>query len=1118
MSNIFEGMTNLYSLSKTLRFELKLQTSHKELQKVKDGEIENDTNFMIQLCKDIYEFLHIYTNSWKQIWYRKDAIRRFFPDYYNKKPFDDGKKWYIIANDNPINDVWLKVYWDQWIMKWIYNILSELYMKNEHWNEEGALVDSVFKKRSYILECFQSLANRELLWFFIRIVNDVYLDHKWWTSEILKLQKYIERIESGLQSVMHWLRCAQSVGLKLENFTFNFFTHQKSSRLYKDDIKKLEDRRVSLSSKLNELAWLGQNTEKSKIANDMKDEILKFNTNKNKWVYYKIDDSKSLQEIKDDMKQFKAEQKILFMKYLDQDKEWKKCPEEYINNNPKHLELYTCKYTNRNVLYNLKDSDYTKIWEDTWKIKLYAEDFDKNKSSLELIKTQRWWQISKASYFKNFCKVLKYISSLAWKENAEVRAMKKEKIISQQLYHRACLSKKWQDVLLHTFDIDDIDRWQNVYRKILNYSANEEWESIYVLTSLTFRALYKLCHKKWGSFLNKSLLDVLDDSFMHFKNWKKIRILKNIDDLGVEDQIAFYKDVLLKQSTIILQPNLGQEQKENLIEEMFDWVQTIKDLDIAIKKYCYTWKKYYIPVWLRAEIKKQGNTYVLVNEKIKRPQNKWYYNDWLEFYHNIDNPWSRFLTRLNPEWGIRYISKEDAYKKVCENQGKNRREQDRFLWYMTISTNINAWEENTSYMEEKKQYEYREDFNTKFEKDNNLPYYYWIDVWTNELVTLWVYKMDNVNLVNAKFEDINVYRITPDWMRLTEKTYRKYDNSQHEHVLYKNPSLFIKNKRVDINDERYFEKLSGKDDFLLSRLDVAKVIDNSIFVNWDINTYINYLIANAKHMIWKKMKTGVEFDKMEWNHCEDIGLHKFNLYLKWKNQWKILELKADEIYKDNLLEEIKIQLDTYAKDIEQADYIPMSKINNYRKALCANMVWIISLVNADDKYPWYLVFEGKNIEDTYEKLNEIDTTNTYLKNILFDAIIQKFSRLWQMPPISKSLKEKLKKLNRSEVQQYWRFLFMPQHDTSNQCPMHNCVNKLYWHQTKFEHEMHHYVEWNCIDYGDKLEDAKKTQSTGCPYHMSKNACGFDFIKSWDDLATYNIAKKWREYLRSKGIV
>ena len=66
--------------------------------------------------------------------------------------------------------------------------------------------------------------------------------------------------------------------------------------------------------------------------------------------------------------------------------------------------------------------------------------------------------------------------------------------------------------------------------------------------------------------------------------------------------------------------------------------------------------------------------------------------------------------------------------------------------------------------------------------------------------------------------------------------------------------------------------------------------------------------------------------------------------------------------------------------------------------------------------------------------------------------------------------------------------------------------------------MHHYSENNKINYGGYLDEAKKTRNDNCDYHIgNENYPEFKFIKSWDDLATYNIAKKAKEYLEKKPV-
>ena len=71
----------------------------------------------------------------------------------------------------------------------------------------------------------------------------------------------------------------------------------------------------------------------------------------------------------------------------------------------------------------------------------------------------------------------------------------------------------------------------------------------------------------------------------------------------------------------------------------------------------------------------------------------------------------------------------------------------------------------------------------------------------------------------------------------------------------------------------------------------------------------------------------------------------------------------------------------------------------------------------------------------------------------------------------------------------------------------------HWKWEEAEASMHHindasdqnYAKWKWKSWS--LEDGSI-----CNYNMKHNPKWFDFIQSWDDLATYNIAKKAKEYL------
>lgn len=134
----------------------------------------------------------------------------------------------------------------------------------------------------------------------------------------------------------------------------------------------------------------------------------------------------------------------------------------------------------------------------------------------------------------------------------------------------------------------------------------------------------------------------------------------------------------------------------------------------------------------------------------------------------------------------------------------------------------------------------------------------------------------------------------------------------------------------------------------------------------------------------------------------------------------------------------------------------------------------------------------------------------------------------------------------SEYIFYNHILFVYPKNTSQACPTCNSafikeikkwevvekedkdIKKLYWHWKWEEAEtsMHHLTAKEYDNLYDNDENFRKEHTNNkwekkqnpylawknCDYHMKNNPKWFDFIQSWDDLATYNIAKKAKEYL------
>ena len=162
-----------------------------------------------------------------------------------------------------------------------------------------------------------------------------------------------------------------------------------------------------------------------------------------------------------------------------------------------------------------------------------------------------------------------------------------------------------------------------------------------------------------------------------------------------------------------------------------------------------------------------------------------------------------------------------------------------------------------------------------------------------------------------------------------------------------------------------------------------------------------------------------------------------------------------------------------------------------------------------EQYFWMIVLEDKNEKD---KNNSFIKTNTSLWTRFEQKLLQKMSSLSFVPPTYKQILT-IKDEKNTEIKQLWIIGYIDETNTSDFCP--NCEKKLFWHWTfDFEKIMHHYKEWNWINYWIFLEKAKKTENINCDYHMKNNNYWFNFIKSWDDLATYNIAKKWLEYINN----
>lgn len=469
---------------------------------------------------------------------------------------------------------------------------------------------------------------------------------------------------------------------------------------------------------------------------------------------------------------------------------------------------------------------------------------------------------------------------------------------------------------------------------------------------------------------------------------------------------------------------------------------------------------------------------------------------WIDFWE-IDNKNNKFPTRLNPEIKISFTP---SNKKITQNNSElsiNRHFRNRLI--LTSSFTQNAfWKDlYLNFKETQDIKNFYENFNDNFNKNikPTLKYSYWIDRWENELVSLWIFDLSK-DKPEEKWVKIPVYQLKTDkFFAYTKTTSTGKNMFPYQNVSYYQYEDF----------PHYYKEIK-----YVSCLDLstAKLINNKIYLNWDIQTYLNLKIASAKRKIYEIISKSQH--KSESLSFDDYNTMIYIDGIKWKNK---------HIYKHNSKYESILSFDFVKKellkyitkvkiDLNDNDEVSIEKVNHLREALCANMVWIIDFLQKD--YPGMIYFEDFKIS---ELNNHFNNYNSSLWSKIEFKLLQKFSWKNLVPPVFKQILS-IKEVKDYNIKQLWIIWYVEKDDSSKNCPI--CWKELFWHWTfEFENLMHHYSEKYWYNYWDKIEKAKKTTKDSCDYHMKNNNYWYDFITSWDDLATYNIAKKWMELMTEK---
>lgn len=564
-------------------------------------------------------------------------------------------------------------------------------------------------------------------------------------------------------------------------------------------------------------------------------------------------------------------------------------------------------------------------------------------------------------------------------------------------------------------------------------------------------------------------------------NFKKYKEYKNFYD--------FEKD-LLKNAYTINTYKCNFEEKE-LIE-----------LDITDRKFEYCENK--VP-----RLKRQNDIKLFV---------KW-------FFDKTNN--EKFdIIRLLPEIKIfirykRYeqeIRKRIVKWKDCNEQIINKKIDEKERFYKDVIKAAFNLELNPLWIgnnpNEEKQ-SYLKNIIRKF-KSNEKFFITAIDIWENEFATCWVYDR---NLKPQKIEVIweNDDKVIKD---LTDLKIEKW-------------KIIKKGYK---NSEKYKEYKYMFEQITLWQIYLKDILDNI----WEIKiekqkfNEIKLKISNSVQKVseipnfnWSTKYITKYFPKVK-TWLKDFLLNFF------KNNYENQEVDCKE---QSIYNEI-------FKNLE------LQKVIDFKAAFGSNFVWVIKKIIKD--YPWIIVFEslhtwnslgwcneitGKRLENTTsKKLNEIKKFWTYVWMYIVKALFNKFSKdideenfdkVNQYVFFDKNYENSIIEDTEKKYHSNGIIFFVNEDSTSSACPVCNPklynvnnIYKLYWHWEWKEKEksMHHinnindkngenYQEWKWKSWELESWDL-------CDFHIwyNKKYPDFSFIKSWDDLATYNIAKRALEYL------
>ena len=810
------------------------------------------------------------------------------------------------------------------------------------------------------------------------------------------------------------------------------------------------------------------------------------------------------------------------------------------------LDKYLQQQESINSLKNLKSNINfvqlkTFLYQLTWKRAEIKENNKKSEEKLDYQKLSEYiviikWEINSRLKNTNY-RYWEFIKSGGIKAQTAQKLWQKYGEYMQKLNfdkelkgytHFWFIVKKWKRFFIKPYKKQDILNENQGFtlqnaENLLKEKVDVKWEyAAFLFQSLTLKWLLKLIFIK-----NAFNLDFREE-YKIYQIWKQKKYIK--DKFQSTKLIDFLIKILASNKWKELFPYVDNDFKKG--DQYSKFQEFEKDLlknSYKVKKYQCNFDENELIELDIVDRKFEHND--AVEPRLKRQNDIQILVEWFFGKQNFS------FIRLLPEIKIfvRYQKLfNDMEKRVVswidsnwDRYEKEINEKERF--YKTISKasfmlELNPCEIGGNPQKEKKEYQdYIIDLYQK-RKDFHIIS---IDIGENSFATLGVYNSDLApQKINVKWLPQQNENQNKDIIDITDLKIEKWEIVQ------------INTK----NSEKYKSYKNMFENILRSQIYLKDILEQVGEIDLKNENYNN---------IAKKIGESINrISELRFNTCNIIDEVKqaFPLLKNGLKQFLFSYIKSLHNGQDKA-----INITQYYHQIFEK--LELQKVINFKDAFWANFVGVMKEIL--NRYPGIIVFEslhtGNNYDSyndvikkrpqntTSEKSKEFRTFGTYIWMYIVQSLVNSFSKIIDIK------NEKVNQLiywEKNYETTIWKekysnngiLFFVDEKNTSSVCPICNWnfiqkieknwevieqenknIKKLFghWRWKEFENSMHHINDENDENYQKWKWKSGNLEKGDCDYHIgNKNYPEFEFIKSWDDLATYNIAKKAKEYLES----